>query len=60
MTKSDVIKFFGSKTKAASALGIKKQSVGQWGEEIPFLRQCHIQVASNGQLKAVRKTVATA
>lgn len=56
MKKSDVIAHFGGVIKTAEALGIKKSSVSQWGEEIPEGRAYQIQVMTGGKLK-VRKTL---
>jgi len=51
MTKADVIKFFGSQSAVAKALGVSKQAVGSWGEQIPEGRAYQIQVITGGKLK---------
>ena len=35
---ADAVKFFGSKSKLAQALGIRPQSINDWGEIMPELR----------------------
>lgn len=52
MFTKNVIAHFGSQAKVASALGIKQQSVADWGEEVPKLRQLQIQVITRGKLRA--------
>ena len=42
MTKNEAIRKFGGARALAEALGISTQAVGQWGEEIPPLRQYQI------------------
>lgn len=57
MTYQDVIKHFGSQSKAARAIGIKPPSVCLWQKNgIPFERQCHIQLLTNGALRAEEPT----
>lgn len=58
MKKSDVIAHFGGVTATAKALGIKKSSVSQWGEEIPKGRAYEVQVMTEGKLM-VNKTLQT-
>ena len=53
---ADAIKFFGSKSKLAQALGIRPQSINDWGEIMPELRayklrEMHPQAFSIGVLK---------
>lgn len=53
MTYDEVIKHFGSQTKAARAIGVKPPSVCLWRKSgIPFERQCHIQLLTGGALRA--------
>jgi transcriptional repressor of cell division inhibition gene dicB len=42
MTKNEVIRKFGGARALAEALGISTQAVGQWGQEVPPLRQYQI------------------
>ena len=51
MKKDKVIKHYGSAANAARALGISRQAIEQWPETVPYLRACHIQVATKGKLK---------
>ncbi|MNJ10050.1 DNA-binding transcriptional regulator DicC [compost metagenome] len=55
MNIEDAVKYFGSKTKLADALGIRPSAVTQWGDEIPAIRQFQIQVISKNKLKADQK-----
>ncbi|WP_051311608.1 Cro/CI family transcriptional regulator [Zooshikella ganghwensis] len=52
MKKVDVIKYFGSASKLASALGIKPAAISQWKEYIPPLRAYQLEHLTNGKLKA--------
>lgn len=51
MRKSIVVKYFGSQTKIAKALGIKPAAVYQWSEIIPPLRSFQLERITNGVLK---------
>ncbi len=51
MKTAEVLKHFGGVRQAAEALGISTQAVYSWGEEVPAMRQPHIQVVTNGKLK---------
>jgi transcriptional repressor of cell division inhibition gene dicB len=42
MTKNEAIRKFGGARALAEALGISTQAVGQWGQEVPPLRQYQI------------------
>lgn len=56
MTYDDLIKFYGSQASASRALGLSQPAVWEWQHAtIPFDRQCQIQVATGGKLKADRK-----
>lgn len=55
MKIEEAVKYFGSKTKLADALGIRPSAVTQWGDEIPAVRQFQIQVISKNKLKADQK-----
>lgn len=53
MNYDDLIKFFGSQSGAARALGVKPPSVHAWREGgIPLTRQYQIQVLTGDALKA--------
>ena len=52
MKTIDAVKFFKTKTALAKALGITKQAVTQWGEDVPYIRQLQIEKVSFGHLKA--------
>lgn len=51
MKTAEVLKHFGGVRQAAEALGISTQAVYSWGEEVPAMRQPHIQVITNGKFK---------
>ncbi|WP_315809433.1 Cro/CI family transcriptional regulator [Pseudomonas sp. C9-3] len=52
MNMTDAVGHFKTKTKLAKALGISPSAVSMWGESIPHVRQCQIQVITKGRLKA--------
>jgi DNA-binding transcriptional regulator YdaS (Cro superfamily) len=53
MTYDQLIKHYGTQAAAAQALGLSQPSVWAWKDRtIPYDRQCQIQVATNGKLKA--------
>lgn len=55
MKKQDAIKHFGSQSELARALGINKQAVHQWPDDIPIGRAYQIEVITNGKLKVETK-----
>lgn len=53
MTYDDVIKFFGTQSAAAAALGLHQSSISDWKRDgITNLRQLHIEAVTKGKLKA--------
>lgn len=52
MNKADAVNHYGSATQLAKALGITLQAIGQWGSEVPLLRQYQLERLTGGQLKA--------
>lgn len=56
MTPTEAIKHYGSQRALAEALGLKQPSISSWLScgEIPYARQCQIEVVSGGALKADR------
>lgn len=52
MKTKDVIKHFGCVQAVADALGITREAVYQWGEEVPKGRAFEIQVLTKSVLKA--------
>lgn len=52
MTLADLIKHFGTQTKAAKALGLKQPSVANWRDGIPEIRQLQIERLTKGALRA--------
>lgn len=52
MKKETAISYFGSCTKLAKKLKITKQSISQWGDDVPLLRAYQIERITNGELKA--------
>lgn len=52
MKLADAVGHFGSKNRLAKALGLARSSVTGWGEDIPWLRQCELQVITGGELVA--------
>lgn len=52
MTTNQALRHFGSQAALAEALGIRAQSVQQWGERPPLLRQQQIEKVTGGKLQA--------
>lgn len=57
MRKEDAIRHFGSATKLARALGITKQAISKWGDNVPAGRDYQIEVLTDGALKAPRPPI---
>jgi DNA-binding transcriptional regulator YdaS (Cro superfamily) len=57
MKLKDVLNHFGTQAALARALGMSQPSVNRWVQtkRIPYLRQCQIQVVTNGQFLAATK-----
>lgn len=53
MKTKNVVTFFKTKTALANALGIKKQSINDWSDVVPFHRQMQLQEITGGKLKAM-------
>lgn len=58
MTKQDAIEHFGGVRELAEALGIWPNTIYRWDESPPDIMQYKIEVLTQGQLKAERKTAA--
>lgn len=52
MLKKDAIAHFGTEAALAKALGIKPQSIQDWGEVVPELRQLQLERMTEGKLLA--------
>ncbi|MEQ7870717.1 Cro/CI family transcriptional regulator [Chromohalobacter salexigens] len=52
MKKADAINYYGSATALAKALSITLQAIGQWGDEVPLLRQYQLERMTDGALRA--------
>lgn len=50
MTRSQAVQHFQSVSKLAQALGITKQAVNAWGEQVPAKRQFELQQITRGAL----------
>lgn len=55
MKTAEVLEHFGGVRQTAEALGISTQAIYSWGDEVPALRQPHIQVVTSGKLKMSKK-----
>ena len=55
MKKKDAIQFFETQEKLAKALGISQAAVGEWGEDVPDLRQLQLEALTNGKLQAAAR-----
>lgn len=56
MNKAAVIAFFGSRVKVANAIGITRQALSFWGDEIP--KSSHAPIRMAIELKALRDKMA--
>jgi DNA-binding transcriptional regulator YdaS (Cro superfamily) len=54
MRTKQAIKHFGSAAALARKLGISRQSVHDWGDEVPEGRAYQLEVLTNGALRAPR------
>lgn len=52
MKTKDAVRFFGTQAELARALGIKRQSVNDWGDVVPLARQYQLERLTQGKLKA--------
>lgn len=52
MRTQRAIDYFGSQAELARKLGIQPQSITDWGDEVPRLRQLQIEHITGGLLKA--------
>ena len=52
MKKQKAISHFGTAAALAKNLGISRQSVSKWGEDVPPLRAFEIERLTSGELKA--------
>jgi len=52
MDKTKIIRHFGGVAATAGALGISRNAVYKWGEEVPMLRQYQIEKLTNGEFRA--------
>lgn len=50
MFKEDAIRFFGGKSKLATAAGVSRPSVTKWGAVIPKLRAMELAELTGGKL----------
>jgi hypothetical protein len=52
MTTQEAIKYYGTQTKLATALGTKQSTISSWDIYPPKLRQLQLQQITRGRLKA--------
>lgn len=57
MKVDDAIKFFGTKTAIATAIGVSKSYITHWGDDIPPLRACQIHLLTKGKVKATETDI---
>ena len=58
LTKDAIAHFNDSQAELARALGIKPQSITDWGETVPKLRQLQLERITSGALKAAPEILA--
>lgn len=56
MNKADAIRYFGSPSRLAQALGISRQAVAQWPDVVPLGRAYQIYVLTRGELALDERT----
>lgn len=52
MKKFEAIKHFGTQQALADAVGVTLGAVWQWKDEMPVVRQAHLEILTGGALKA--------
>ena len=52
MLKKHAIIFYGTQEKLASVLGLTQSAVSQWGDSVPELYACKLEILTKGHLKA--------
>ena len=52
MKTTDAVRYFGTKSELARALGITKQSITSWADTVPLARQYQLERLTGGRLKA--------
>lgn len=57
MRTKAAIKKFGTAANLARALGITRQAITDWGDEVPEGRAYQLEILTNGELKAPRPSV---
>ena len=55
MKTKDAIKHYGGVVHLASALNVSVKTIYNWMDEMPYYRQCEIEVLTGGQLRAESK-----
>ena len=55
MKHAQIIKHFGSPTKASRAIGVSLQTLRNWKIAIPYKTQRWLEFETGGKLKAARK-----
>lgn len=58
LTKDAIAHFNDSQAELARALGIKPQSISDWGDTVPKLRQLQLERITGGALKAAPEILA--
>lgn len=57
MKTEEAVKRYGSKYRLAQLLGITRQAVGQWGEEVPAHRAAQIREAIRAKIGQLEEMV---
>ncbi len=52
MKTTTAIAHFGSRQALADALGITREATYVWRDDVPYLRQCQLQIITAGKLVA--------
>jgi DNA-binding transcriptional regulator YdaS (Cro superfamily) len=52
MKTTDAVHYFGGATALSRALGIRREAIYQWGEDVPVRRAYELERITGGRLKA--------
>jgi hypothetical protein len=53
MKKKDVVKYYGTQEKVATALGLTRQAIVAWGPVVPQGQAYKLQAITGGKLKVL-------
>jgi len=57
MKTKDAVDYFGGHTALAEALGVTRQAIYMWGDDVPELRAYHIEAVMRERENSKRKAI---